>query len=73
MSSRQLSLGEQTAYDRGFREGVQLVLDYASRSATTIEASSRRQVHEGFAVAALRGLVEACLTLLKLEDERRTA
>lgn len=62
---------EQAIYESGWRDGAQTVLDYANRSAAAIETTSKRHVHEGFAVAALRGLVEACAALLAPEGERK--
>lgn len=64
MSPRPTTPAEAAAYERGYREGVQTVLDFAGRSADALEATSKRKLHEGFAVAALRGLVEACVNLL---------
>lgn len=47
-----------------FNMGVEAVLAIARRSATAIAGTSRRRVHEDFAVAALAELAEAARTLL---------
>ena len=52
-----------------FNAGVQAVLEIARRSAAAIVGTSRRRVHEDFAVAALHELAEAGQALLlPLED-----
>lgn len=76
MSERPMSQAETAIYERGYREGVQTVLDYATRSAHAIEATSKRKLHEGFAAAAVRGLVKACTELLvpaRVDNDRRAA
>ena len=73
MTRHSLTPAEQAIYDTGWRAGAQTILDYAGRTATAIEGTSKRHVHEGFAVAALRGLTEACADLLKPDEAKRRA
>lgn len=47
-----------------YNKGVEAVLAIARRSATAIAGTSRRRVHEDFAVAALAALAEAARGLL---------
>ena len=47
-----------------YNKGVEAVLAISRRSATAIAGTSRRRVHEDFAVAALAELAEAARTLL---------
>jgi hypothetical protein len=47
-----------------FNQGVEAVLSIARRSAAAIAGTSRRRVHEDFAVAVLSELAEAGRTLL---------
>lgn len=47
-----------------FNNGVEAVLAIARRSAAAIAGTSRRRVHEDFAVAALNELAESARTLL---------
>ena len=47
-----------------FNKGVEAVLAIARRSAAAIAGTSKRRVHEDFAVAALAELAESARTLL---------
>ncbi len=47
-----------------YNKGVEAVLAIAQRSAAAIAGTSRRRVHEDFAVAALGELAEAARALL---------
>jgi hypothetical protein len=47
-----------------FNNGVEAVLAIARRTATAIASTSRRRVHEDFAVAALNELAESARALL---------
>ena len=47
-----------------FNAGVEAVLSIARKTASGIAQTSRRRVHEEFAVAALSELAEAARTLL---------
>ena len=60
MTPRAMSPAEAAA----FNEGVKLILDLASRTARKIEETSKRHLHEGFAIVALRELADAGTTLL---------
>lgn len=58
-----------------YNKGVEAVLAIARRSAAAIAETSRRRVHEDFAVAALSGLAEAgrglLVTVPEAEEDRR--
>lgn len=73
MTRPDLTPAERALYEHGYRDGAATALDYATRSAAAIESTSKRKLHEGFAVAALRGLVEECAPLLATSDGRKTA
>ena len=62
MSPRPTTPAEITAYNAG----VEAVLAIAARTSTAISATTKRHVHEGFAVAALAELAEAGRALLIL-------
>ena len=47
-----------------YNSGVEAVLAIAKRTAASIAGTSRRRVHEEFAVAALSELAEAARSLL---------
>jgi hypothetical protein len=47
-----------------FNSGVEAVLEIARRTAAAIAGTSRRRVHEDFAVAALNELAESARALL---------
>jgi hypothetical protein len=47
-----------------FNNGVEAVLEIARRTAAAIASTSRRRVHEDFAVAALSELAESARALL---------
>lgn len=49
-----------------YNQGVEAVLAIAARTSTAIAATSRRHVHEDFAVAALAELADAGRALLIL-------
>ena len=54
-----------------FNAGVEAVLNIARRTADGIARTSKRRVHEEFAVAALSELAEAARALLQaVPDER---
>lgn len=55
-----MTRAEALAYNRG----VEAALAIARKSATAIAGTSRRRVHEDFAVAALAELAEAARSLL---------
>ena len=55
-----MTRAEALAYNRG----IEAVLAIARRSASAIAGTSRRRVHEDFAVAALAELSEAARALL---------
>ncbi len=55
-----MTKAETLAYNRG----VEAVLAIARKTAASIASTSRRRVHEDFAVAALTELAEAARTLL---------
>lgn len=58
-----------------YNSGVEAVLAVARKTAASIAGTSRRRVHEEFAVAALSELAEAARTLLlpvPREHDRRS-
>jgi hypothetical protein len=59
-----------------YNNGVEAVLAIARRSAAAIAGTSRRRVHEDFAVAALNELAESARTLLvrvpEIDEERNS-
>ncbi|MDX7952202.1 hypothetical protein P7D22_13560 [Lichenihabitans sp. Uapishka_5] len=60
MSPRLINWAEIAAYNAG----VEAVLAIAGRASSAISATTKRHVHESFAVAALSELVEAGRALL---------
>ena len=52
-----------------YNQGVLDVISRAEEAASAIAATSKRRVHEDFAVAALTGLAEHCRALLRDQAE----
>lgn len=55
---------------QAYNEGVRAVLDIARRAAAAIASTSRRRVHEDFAIAALAELADVGRGLLMTDGNR---